>query len=206
MSDWKLSIIILTLSSLAELGIVIMAFSGATSDEKRGWWVWLRRTTNSTKKSWNISSVSSILSWNVTSAADLVVEIGSKLKKTMVRVNASRNLSKPHVSQISKNTWINVYSSKHVVFQIINISKVAAGQWFMWTLEQIFKERRTFPTSWHKTSHWREGVMTWKRFPHYRKISNIRRTESPNWNASRLVLQLPLPNPMKPGVESRMKM
>ena len=40
----------------------------------------------------------------------------------------------------------------------------------------------------------------------YRKISNIRRTKSPNLTASRLVLQLSLPNPMKPGVKSRMKM
>ena len=41
---------------------------------------------------------------------------------------------------------------------------------------------------------------------YYRKISNLRRTESPNLNVSCLVLQLPLPNPMKPGVQSRMKM
>ena len=40
----------------------------------------------------------------------------------------------------------------------------------------------------------------------YRKISNIRRTESPNLNVSCLVVQLPLPNPMRPGVQSRMKM
>ena len=40
----------------------------------------------------------------------------------------------------------------------------------------------------------------------YRKISNIRRTKSPKLNASRLVLQLYLPNPTKPGVKSRMKM
>ena len=40
----------------------------------------------------------------------------------------------------------------------------------------------------------------------YRKISNIRRTKSPNLNVSRLFLQLSLPNPMKPGVKSRMKM
>ena len=39
----------------------------------------------------------------------------------------------------------------------------------------------------------------------YRKISNIRRTKSQNLNAPRLVLQLSLPNPMKPGVKSRMK-
>ena len=40
----------------------------------------------------------------------------------------------------------------------------------------------------------------------YRKISNIRCTELPNLNVSRLVLQLSLLNPMKPGVKSRMKM
>ena len=40
----------------------------------------------------------------------------------------------------------------------------------------------------------------------YHKISNIRRTKSPNLNVSRLILQLSLPNTMKPGVKSRMKM
>ena len=40
----------------------------------------------------------------------------------------------------------------------------------------------------------------------YRKISNIKRTKSPNLNVSRPVMQLSLPNPMKPGVKSRMKM
>ena len=40
----------------------------------------------------------------------------------------------------------------------------------------------------------------------YRKVSNISRTKSPNLNVSSLVMQLSLPNPMKPGVKSRMKM
>ena len=40
----------------------------------------------------------------------------------------------------------------------------------------------------------------------YRRISNIRRTGSPNSDVSRLVLQMSLPNPIKPGVKSRMKM
>ena len=40
----------------------------------------------------------------------------------------------------------------------------------------------------------------------YRKISNIRRNKSLNWNDSHLVLQLPLPEPLKPGVKSGMKM
>ena len=40
----------------------------------------------------------------------------------------------------------------------------------------------------------------------YRKISNISRTKSPNLNVSRLVVQLPLPNPMTPVGKSWMKM
>ena len=40
----------------------------------------------------------------------------------------------------------------------------------------------------------------------YRKISNISPTESPNIDVSRLVVQLSSPNPMKPGVKSKMKM
>ena len=40
----------------------------------------------------------------------------------------------------------------------------------------------------------------------YRQFSNIRRTLSQNINVSRLVLQLFLPNPLKPGVKLSMKM
>ena len=40
----------------------------------------------------------------------------------------------------------------------------------------------------------------------YRKFANIRLTQSQNINVSCLVLQLSLPNPLKSGVELRMKM
>ena len=40
----------------------------------------------------------------------------------------------------------------------------------------------------------------------YRKVSNIRRTKCQNLNDSRLVLQLSMPNPLKPSVKSIMKM
>ena len=40
----------------------------------------------------------------------------------------------------------------------------------------------------------------------YRKTSNISHTKSPNLEVSRLVLQLSLPNQLRPCVESRMKM
>ena len=40
----------------------------------------------------------------------------------------------------------------------------------------------------------------------YRQTSNTRRTKSKNRNVYRLFLQLSLPNPLKPGVKSIMKM
>ena len=40
----------------------------------------------------------------------------------------------------------------------------------------------------------------------YCQFSSIRRTQSPSINVSRLVLQLSLPNPLKPRVKLRMKM
>ena len=49
-------------------------------------------------------------------------------------------------------------------------------------------------------THQNHGIST------YRKVSNISRTKSQNLSGSRLVLQLSLPNPLKLGVESRMKM
>ena len=41
---------------------------------------------------------------------------------------------------------------------------------------------------------------------YYRKVSNIRRTKYQNLNDSRLILQLSVPNPLKPSVKSIMKM
>ena len=40
----------------------------------------------------------------------------------------------------------------------------------------------------------------------YRKISSLRHTKSQKLNDSRFILQLSLPNPLKPGLKSRMKM
>ena len=40
----------------------------------------------------------------------------------------------------------------------------------------------------------------------YRQISNVRRTNFQNLNVSRLVLNFSLPNPLEPGVKSKMKM
>ena len=50
------------------------------------------------------------------------------------------------------------------------------------------------------------GYQNWVQESTYCKISNIRRTQNQNLNVSRLIMQLPLPNPLKPGVKSRMKM
>ena len=43
-------------------------------------------------------------------------------------------------------------------------------------------------------------------FKEYCQTSNISRTKHQNWNVSDLILQLSLPNPLKPSVKSRMKM
>ena len=43
-------------------------------------------------------------------------------------------------------------------------------------------------------------------WPIHCQTSHTNRTKSQNLNVSRLVLQLSLPNPLKPGVKSRMKM
>ena len=59
----------------------------------------------------------------------------------------------------------------------------------------------------HDTKHDRDNMSHSLQHPtDYRKVSNIRRTESQNWNDSHLVLKSSLLNPLKPGVKSRMKM
>ena len=51
-----------------------------------------------------------------------------------------------------------------------------------------------------------EDIMTWSVCIKYHKISNIRHIISQNLNDCRLVLQMPLANPLKPGVKFGMKM
>ena len=48
------------------------------------------------------------------------------------------------------------------------------------------------------------ALMIW--YYQYRQFSNISCTQSQNVNVSHLVLQLSLPNPLKPCVKLRMKM
>ena len=51
-----------------------------------------------------------------------------------------------------------------------------------------------------------DGKWQWSSEPNYRQISNTKGIKSSNLDISRLILQLHLPNPLKPGVKSRMKM
>ena len=48
---------------------------------------------------------------------------------------------------------------------------------------------------------WAGKTPTVGRPPDYRKNSYIIRTQNQNLNDSRLIMQLPLPNPFKPGVK-----
>ena len=63
-------------------------------------------------------------------------------------------------------------------------------------------------TSWYKPglSLHKHGNQQNCYYVNYHKISNIRRTESQHLNDSHLVLQLSVPNPLKPGAKPRMKM
>ena len=72
----------------------------------------------------------------------------------------------------------------------------------------ILKVRRyvAFHVKWSLSSWCGIELQMTPREVSYRQLSNIRRIKSQNINVSGLVLQLPLPNPFKPGVESRMKM
>ena len=58
----------------------------------------------------------------------------------------------------------------------------------------------------HTESCQLQQIMIFQWFCGYHKVSNIRRTKSQNLNDPRLILQMSLPNPLKPGVKSRMKM
>ena len=77
----------------------------------------------------------------------------------------------------------------------VAISRVANG--FLWCVYPYSSEL----LHWHSCNR-KISLVQIK----YRKVSNIRRTESQNLNDSHLVLKSSLPNPLKPGVKSRMKM
>ena len=77
----------------------------------------------------------------------------------------------------------------------------------------IFVQSRGHCLSCIYTSWYRPGLSLHKHgnqqncyYVNYHKISNIRRTESQHLNDSHLVLQLSVPNPLKPGAKPRMKM
>ena len=66
-----------------------------------------------------------------------------------------------------------------------------------------------FRLHWHHGCWCHGSFVTWASAAMvfiYRQISNIRLTKSQNLPDSRLVLQLSFPNPLKPGVKSRIKM
>ena len=98
-----------------------------------------------------------------------------------------------------------------IMYQRVHLATIMGHSMSWCVLIQFFVlQILVAQTNWGKkiSCHWYNTIDMY--FVHqtamYRKISNIRRTKSPNWNVSRLVVQLSLPNPMKPGVKSRMKM
>ena len=82
----------------------------------------------------------------------------------------------------------------------IQLESLKQANYICTTISQNIKILEDFPLQCQKEMTTTSYVLT------YRKISNIRRTKYQNLNGSRLMLQLPLTNPLKPGVKSRMKM
>ena len=83
---------------------------------------------------------------------------------------------------------------------------------FVMVVREIFKKGKLEKHRTH-SSHLRNNtimtsaiIVEWELSLEYRKVSNIRRTKSPNSNVSHLCLQLPLRNILKPSVKWRMKM
>ena len=96
----------------------------------------------------------------------------------------------------------------------INKAHIVAKTWEYETLKAELLQRRLCVCVYlymkdHSTVEWnlliRAHYYT-KLHLTYHKTSSISRTESQNLNVSHIVLQLSLPNPLKPNVKLRMKM
>ena len=103
-------------------------------------------------------------------------------------------------------------------------NKQLRRQWFEMPSRSLWRQcnYNFFSAAWQKKNISRSGTNTMAHRFHsivqstqqenqshaffINKISNVRHNKSPNLNVSRFVVQLSLPNPMKPGVKSRMKM
>ena len=66
--------------------------------------------------------------------------------------------------------------------------------------------RRKLQGTMRKNGFYEKNHENQKAFLYYRKITNRSRNKSPNLNASRLALQLSLPEPLNSTVKSRMEM
>ena len=60
-----------------------------------------------------------------------------------------------------------------------------------------------YPDLWHEDK-W-DAPGHWSRYYTYRQTFDISRPKSQNINVSRLILQMSLSNPLKPGAQSSMK-
>ena len=124
--------------------------------------------------------------WPCCTQNHLVAEVGTRHSQQIL----SNQLCRLCISLWYK-LWCRLGISE---YHPINIQHKTQDIWpaLSW---QIFKMRLC-----HKTPYITHHILE-----DYCQISNKRHTKSPNLNVSRLVLQLSLPNPLKPGVKSRVK-
>ena len=78
------------------------------------------------------------------------------------------------------------------------------GRWSLYMSRHLLLDRGPGSRSTVHASGWRHAMDAFYELPKY--LPYIRRTKSPIFNDSHLVLKSSLPNPLKPGVKSRMKM
>ena len=103
-----------------------------------------------------------------------------------------------------------IYSTKHVSVYgtqmhicCLSTESASLSRWLQLHINHFNKQTSLWYTRMYFPSvdPIRPGI-----FFSYRKVSNIRRTKFQNLNDSRPVLQLSLPNLLKPCIKSRMKM
>ena len=142
--------------------------------------------------------------WSDPLMSNFYLQLGYSTNRTVsYGIKASLQLWSPVHSQPNQENGIIWFQSKIfsniLLFCKQNKYVLIAG----WMLSSAMSYYTFYQGQKYNSRHW------WSRrikFQSYRKISYIRRIKSQNSNDSRLVLQLSLPNSLKPCVKSRMKM
>ena len=98
-----------------------------------------------------------------------------------------------------KKVYISLLLLWRLPFQLLLLKWLCKYGWLNWSHGCPRCDLHTLIINWNHIDESTSEIQT------YRKVSNIRRAKYQNLNDSRLVLQLYVPNPLKPSVKSIMK-